>query len=210
MTLTTERADRVEQFVRTRVEQLQVGYRQNRSSAVSALAQLRRGVGTAFGSDLELLGLALAGIEESLYDDIGSLPDDPTPEEQAAYSAITLYALHQQSRRETPMHRRGYSIGRSARLLSRKVNNSSVHNRFAALGTSSSWNETTHHARGLIQQFRQHRIPLDYGKFARDLYGLRGPYADSIRMSWGRDYFRQHHPDDDTDNTPAPAPDTTN
>lgn len=193
-----DRADRVEQYVLKRVEQLQIEYQRNTSSAVAALARLRRGVGTRFGSDLELLGLALSGAEESLFDDIRRLPDTPTAEEQAAYAAVTLYALHQQSRRDVSMHRRGYSLGRSSRLLDRKMRNESVKDRFAALGTATSWDEAVQHARGLIQQFRQHRIPLDYGRFARDLFELRGRYGDAVRMSWGRDFYRAHHPDDDT------------
>ena len=209
MTSHRERAERLDRYVTTRVVQLQVGYLANLSSAVAALARLRRGVGSAFGSDLELLGLALAGAEESLFDDIRGLPDEPTADEQAAYTAITLYALHQQSRRDASMHRRGYSLGRSTRLLGRSVHAGAVQDRFAALGTATTWDETAHHARGLIQQFRQHRIPLDYGRLARDLFELRGRYADTVRMSWGRDFYRQHHPDDDAEETPTSDAETT-
>ncbi len=208
-----ERAERVSRYVDKRVSSLQAGYRANTGAAVAALARLRRGVGTRPGSDLDLLDLALADAEESLFDDVHGLPDAPTPEEHAAYTAVTLYALHQQSRRDVALHRKGYSFGRSARLLTKRGNPDAVRARFAALGTSTTWDETAHHARGLIQQFRQHRIPLDYGQFARDLLDLRGPSADRVRMRWGRDFYRAHHPEDDADKdaseTAAPGDETT-
>ena len=121
----------------------------------------------------------------------------------AAFAAITLYAVHQQSRRETSLHRDGYSFGRSARLLAKHSNTrEAVRARFAAVGTATSWDETLHHARGLVQQFRQYSIPLDYGQFARDLFDLQQPTtADRVRLRWGRDFFRARHVEDD-DTTP--------
>lgn len=206
MSTRSQRAERVSSYVETRVGELQAGYRANKSAAVADLARLRRGVGTAPGSDLDLLALALAGAEASLFDDIRGLPDEPTAEEQAAYAAVTLYALHQQSRRDASMHRKDYSLGRSARLLGRHGNGEAVRARFSALGTATTWDEAVHHARGLLQQFRQNRIPLDYGQFARDLFELRGPNADRVRLRWGRDFYRLRHPEDDAEHAPGSPP----
>ncbi|MDR6867120.1 CRISPR system Cascade subunit CasB [Microbacterium resistens] len=204
MTDYQERADRTADFVAARVSALQAQYQKNVASAVSALARLRRGIGREPGADLELLGLALQlppsqkDQADSLYDLLDLRGDEIAPEERAAFDAITLFALHQQSRRDAPMHRRGYSFGRSSRLLG---TDDAVRRRFTALGTASTREETLRHARGLIQQFRQKRIPLDYGAFARDLLDLHGPFADRVRARWGRDYFRVHHPDDDAADT---------
>ncbi len=197
MNAITERADRVEAYVSARVGGLQARYQANASAAVGDLARLRRGVGAPIGSDLELLGLALADSETSLFDGTRRLPDEPTAEEHAAYAAVTLFALHQQSRRDASMHRTGYSFGRSARLLGKRVDRDSVSRRFTALGTATTWDEAVQHARGLIQQFRQQRVPLDYGRFARDLFDLRAGRGDRVRMAWGRDFYRVKHPDDD-------------
>lgn len=217
MTNNRTRADRVEAYTASRVERLQARYRANTSDAVATLARLRRGVGTSPGDDIELLGLAFQNPardtenDESLYDDLTLVGDAVTPEERAVFAAITLFAVHQQSRRDASMHRRGYSLGRSARLLGRHNGaRDAVRKRFTALGTAATWDETVQHARGLVQQFRQFKIPLDYGAFARDLYVLHGPGADRVRMAWGRDFYRIKHPDDDapvdgTENTEAPS-----
>ncbi|MGB4780267.1 type I-E CRISPR-associated protein Cse2/CasB [Microbacterium sp.] len=203
MTTLQERADRVARFVDTKAYKLQQAYQRNASSAVADLARLRRGLGRRVGEDLDLIGLALASDGEnspSLLDERERVGATPTAEEQSAFTAITLFALHQQSQRGASMHRAGYSLGRSARLLGKRVDRDSVRTRFTALGTATTWDETVHHARGLIQQFRQHGIPLDYGRFARDLFDLRTGRGDRVRMSWGRDFYRLADPDD-TDTT---------
>ncbi|WP_162893115.1 type I-E CRISPR-associated protein Cse2/CasB [Microbacterium halotolerans] len=199
MTSHRERADRVEEFTEQRVRSLLNGYRGNHSKEVAELAKLRRGVGRRVDADIELLGIALAGPDVDIVDPSQWAEDDPLPEERAAFTAITLFALHQQSRRDASMHHRGYSIGRSTRLLARKVDRDSVRQRFTALGTATTWDETVQHARGLIQQLRQHTIPLDYGRFARDLFDLHVGSGDRVRMTWGRDFYRLHHPEDDSD-----------
>jgi len=188
------------EFVDRQVSTLQAQYQANVASAVSALARLRQGVGRAPGADLELLGFAFqplrstasgASGDGALYDLLDLSSDEISPEERAAYAAITLFALHQQSRRDAPMHRRGHSFGQAARLLGQRNGASdAVRRRFTALGTATTWEESVHHARALIQQFRQHRVQLDYGGFARDLLDLHGPFADRVRARWGRDYFR--------------------
>ncbi|MFT4135342.1 type I-E CRISPR-associated protein Cse2/CasB [Microbacterium sp.] len=200
----------MQRFVEERVSALQRLYRANSSAGVAALARLRRGVGKQPTDDLELFGLAVPEDDTTtarLHDPQWLLPDDETTEEErAAFAAITLYAVHQQSRRETSLHREGYSFGRSARLLGKHSNASNaVRARFAAVGTATTWDETLYHARGLIQQFRQHSIPLDYGRFARDLFDLQHPSrADRVRLRWGRDFYRVRRVDDDGDDANQP------
>lgn len=176
----------VGRFVNARVTQLQNGYLKRRPAAVAALAQLRRGVGKPVGAIAELWQLTLEGVP---------LPprygDQATTNERAAHTALTLYALHQQSRSE-PMHRPGQSIGAAARILARRSPSSeATRRRFEALGTATTFEEVSHHARGLISQFRTLGIPLDYGQFADQLVGLLHPAsADRVRLSWGRDFYR--------------------
>jgi CRISPR system Cascade subunit CasB len=176
----------VGRFVNARVTQLQDGYLQHRPAAVAALAQLRRGVGKPVGAIAELWQLTLEGVP---------LPprygDQATANERAAHTALTLYALHQQSRNE-PMHRPGQSIGAAARILAQRSSSAeATRRRFEALGTATTLEEVSHHARGLISQFRALGIPLDYGLFADQLVGLLYPAsADRVRLSWGRDFYR--------------------
>lgn len=189
--------DRIRDLVARRATGLQTAYRNDQSSAVADLARLRRGIGRHPGQDADLLGITVAG----LYADPSRLPDKPTPAEEAVFAALTLFAMHQQSHRDASMHRKGYSFGRSTRLLGRHSNaQDAVRARFTAVATASTWDETVHHARGLIQQLRAYGIALDYARFAVDLYRLRFPEpADQVRLAWGRDFYRVHHPDDDGD-----------
>lgn len=196
----------VRDYVARRVGELQARYLRNESSAVSDLARLRKGVARSPGSDLELVGLTIA----DLHPESARLPDDPTDAEHAAYRAITLFALHQQSHRDARMHQSGHSFGRSTRLLvQRGASEEAVRRRFAALGTANSWAEIGIHTRGIIQQFRAAGIPLDYGDFAKDLLALRFPgSADRVRTSWGREFYRTRNPDssavdDQTSDQPA-------
>lgn len=183
-------------FVAQRATRLQEGYLDSMSGAVAELAKLRRGISLHLGDDIELVGLTTAGLEP----DDGSVSDAPTYREQAAYAALTLFALHQQSHRSKRMHRAGYSFGSSARLLrTHSGADDAVRRRFNALGTATDWNELVHHARGLIQQFRAYDVPLDYGRFARDLLSLRFPAsASDVRNRWGRDFYRAASDDADS------------
>ena len=174
--------------VAARVARLQDEYLNDTSHAVASLARLRRGVAAPPGADLELIGLTTA----NLYPEDERLPDEPTDAEHAVYTAICLFALHQQSHRSERMHRPGFGFGRSARILAtRSGTEDAVRRRFTALGTATTWEEAVHHARGLVQQFRAFDVPLDYGRFARDLLGLRSPRgAARVRNAWGRDFYR--------------------
>lgn len=194
---TTTLAERLSDLVARRATALQTAYRHDVSAAVADLAILRRGVSQRPGQDARLIGLTISG----LYLETRGLPDEPTDAEHAVYAALTLFALHQQSHRDRSMHQTGYSFGRSARLLGRRTGaRDAVRARFTAVATATSWDETLHHARGLVQQFRAQAVPLDYGRFARDLYFLRSPEgAERVRLVWGRDFYRVRHPEDDGD-----------
>lgn len=159
-----------------------------RGSAIAELAVLRRGVGSSPGDDVSLVGLTVGG----LYPTDARLDDEPTDAEHAAHAAITLYALHQQSR-STRMHQVGPSFGTATRMLGQRTNaTEAVRRRFTALATAVSWAELAHHARGLVQQFRAHEVPLDYGRLAVDLRNLRNPArAHGVRLAWGRHYFAE-------------------
>lgn len=199
MTKTDNRTlgERLSKMVARRANLLQKAYQHNDSAAVADLAILRRGVSQRPGQDARLIGLTISG----LYPETRGLPDEPTDAEHAAYAALTLFALHQQSHRDGSMHQADYSFGRSARLLGRRSGaRDAVRARFTAVATATSWDETLHHSRGLVQQFRAHSVPLDYGRFARDLYFLQSPEgAERVRLAWGRDFYRVRHPEDDGD-----------
>jgi CRISPR system Cascade subunit CasB len=171
--------------------------------AVSALARLRRGIGRDPGFDYTLE--RYLQVPEHL---LGYRPADDTQAADAEYAVhdtVTLYALHQQSRRER-MHVDGRGLGWAMAGLVRVSNGpDGVRRRFAALGTASTYHESIYHLRGLITMLREHQIPLDYGLLADDLRTLRRPGGRAqMQAAWGREFFRSR-PSSDTD---APATDT--
>ncbi|MER7282073.1 type I-E CRISPR-associated protein Cse2/CasB [Dactylosporangium sp. NPDC000244] len=175
-----------------------------RPEAVSTLARLRRGVGRTPGFDYTL------ATHLAVPDDLLGFrpPDDaiPADTEYAVHDAITLFALHQQSRSER-MHTNGQGLGQAlARLARASTGPEGVRRRFAALGTASTYPESIYHLRSLVTMLREHQIPLDYGLIADDLRKLRKPERrPDIQAIWGREYFRSQPNENGTD-----QPATTN
>ncbi|WP_436536024.1 type I-E CRISPR-associated protein Cse2/CasB [Actinoplanes sp. HUAS TT8] len=155
--------------------------------AVGALARLRRVVGRDPGSDYTLEKYLY--VPDALLDTRQS--ELATDQEHAVHDAVSLYALHQQSRRER-MHVNGRGLGRAvADLIQASGGPDGVRRRFAALGTASTYSESIYHLRGLITMLRGHQIPLDYGLLAEDLRTLRRPGGrQQVQATWGRESFR--------------------
>lgn len=179
-----------------------------RPEAVSALARLRRGIGRDPGFDYTLE--RYLEVPEHL---LGYRPADDSQaadSEHAVHDAVTLYALHQQSRRER-MHIDGRGLGWAlAGLVRESTGPDGVRRRFAALGTASTYHESIYHLRSLITMLREHQIPLDYGLLADDLRTLRQPSGRAkMQAAWGREFFRSR-PSTGTDDlgTDNPATDT--
>lgn len=184
------------EHVATVITGLQRRYLDDVPEAIAVLAQLRQGVNEAPGT---------AGIREAslLPDEVTRreyLPDDePSPSEQALHTAVTLWALHQQSRREKPMHTGNATFAAAIRrLAATSPNEETVYRRFTALGTAATYSELAFHARGIVTQLRDAQIGFDYGLLADDLRifqrgvgastGLTGP--EHVRALWGREYWR--------------------
>ena len=85
------------------------------SAQRALLARLRRGVGKAPGELPELWGVLFEGFPDKWMSGSGQA----TRSEWAAYIALTLFALHQQSKdpKTAPMHRKGQSLGRALNRL---------------------------------------------------------------------------------------------
>ncbi|MGA4842177.1 type I-E CRISPR-associated protein Cse2/CasB [Streptomyces sp. G45] len=116
------------------IGRLQAGYRHSLPPAIAAVARLRREAGrdphatpTSWGlDDLEALTRLrdLASRQEEddatkpfLYQDRVRREAQEEREDRAVHLAVTLWALHQQSLREEPMHVSGWTLGRAARRL---------------------------------------------------------------------------------------------
>lgn len=173
----------------------------NESRVRATLANLRRGIGRKPGEMPELWGLLFADMPEALMSRNG----EPTRAEWAAYTALTLYALHQQGKsiRDKNMHTTE-EFGRLGRAVGRLVTNDDererVARRFNAFATANDMQEAAHYLRGLVQLLKAEDFPLDYIRLASDLYSFQNPnFVSSVRLTWGQDFYRMKQ-DDNTMN----------
>lgn len=157
------------------------------SAGRAMLANMRRGVGKAPGELPELWGLIFDRMPEEL---LGNQVHSDA--EWAVYSALTLYALHQQGSDEN-VHASGISIGAAAtKLIKSEDDTDRILKRLNLVATAVSQADLAYHLRGLIQLLKGESAKLDYARLAKELYLFRYPdAANEIKLTWGRDFYRQ-------------------
>ena len=162
---------------------LQARYLQNESRARGEMAALRKGASRDSGELPEIWELTSVEIPEYAS-------DAPTREEIAVHTAMTLYAVHQQSRTE-PMFRPGIGLGSAAHdLVGRDEENPSARARFNALVTSTTVAELRHHLRSFVSLLRARGIALDHAMLADDVLRFQQPGgAKKVRLAWARQYY---------------------
>ncbi len=167
----------------------------NESGRRAALANLRRGIGHKPGELPELWGEFLSQMPEEMYGFSG-----PSQAENAVYTALTLFALHQQGHElpGDPMYREDVKLGTAAaRLIIGETDADSafdrVRRRFNMAATASDIEEFTHHLCGLVQLMRAKGIPLDYAGLAGDIFLYQNAdHRSGIRLRWGQDFYREY------------------
>lgn len=177
-------ADQVYHYTARKIAHLQSI--QDSGSGRGMLAELRRGVGKAPGELPELWGMLFDRIPEELTGKNGA-----SPAEWAVYTALTLFALHQQGNAKQ-MHQEGVSIGSAAaRLVEREEDTQRILNRLHLVATAVSPEDLAYHLRGIITLLRGKEISLDYAKLAKELYLFHyEETGNAIRLHWGRDFYR--------------------
>ena len=162
---------------------LQNRYLHNEARARGELAALRGAVTREPGEVPDTW--ELTRVEVSDY-----AGDAPTREEIAVHTAMTLYAVHQQSR-TVPMFRPGVGLGRAAReLVGWDEENPSAQKRFNALVTSTTVAELRHHLRGFVSLLRARDIALDHAMLADSITRFQRPNgAKQVRLAWARQYY---------------------
>lgn len=181
------------------------------SSAVSRLAQLRRGAGKAPEDVPELFGLS--GLE-GLYEHGPLSLKKERRATLAVHTAVTLYALHQQSQRSQRMHQRGYGLGATVRMLMPpKEIDESLRMRLVRIGTAQSMPLCSDRLRQVVLLLRRHGVPLDYVLLADQLERVQDPRSSAgVRQEWGRDFHAWRPREDDktrSDKATGPASDPT-
>jgi CRISPR system Cascade subunit CasB len=166
-----------------------LGMRSDRQQADARahLAILRRSAGSEPEREPLAWQSVLDMLDPPLMPDETWERDEPTKSERAAFDALTLFALHMQSRTKS-MHVSGRSFGTAMRLLRRDRPSGSIKPRFDALLAARQDRARLTHARSLITLLRAEDIGLDYGLFAQDLRTLMSPKRHGVLLRWGRDF----------------------
>ena len=154
----------------------------------AAMAHLRAAVTSEPGTDPVLWSWTIDGVPGN------ATTDEPSHQERAVHAAMTLLAVHQQSRPD-PMDKAGVGLGHAAAQLDLRRGGtgdggSPVRRRLDAAVTSSSFEELVHHLRGLVGLLRSEGIGLDYGLLADDLDQFQRPAgSNAVRRRWVRQLY---------------------
>ncbi len=155
----------------------------------AVFARLRQGVGKVPGEDPMLWGTFLGDMPEEMYGQNGN----PSREEWAAYTVLTLFALHQQGKdiSDNCMHQEDRHLGSSlAELVKGEEDRDRIIRRFNMVAASADMQEMAYHLRGVVQLLRRDAIPVDYVDLAGDLFRFQFPeQRDSVRLKWGQDFY---------------------
>jgi CRISPR system Cascade subunit CasB len=192
--------NRITSFIRRKIHGLDTGTPWARAS----LARLRRGAGKPPGETPEAWDVTLGDLPEELFRRGKTPENEPTYAEWAIHTALTLYALHKQGKSDSMNQERreekgktvyGNSLGTALRQLVNpdKGNEPAIKKRFDTIATSKDLAELSYHAKGLIQLLRANDIPLDYPRFAADLYSYQfSDNRNGLRLRWGEDFWRNN------------------
>ncbi|GAB2925579.1 type I-E CRISPR-associated protein Cse2/CasB [Streptomyces heilongjiangensis] len=193
--------DRIRGITAETVGDLQRGYLADQAHAVAALARLRRGAGKQIQQVPDLWGLIDTGPLHTPVQEGGRPPreEDLTRAEDAVHVAVTLWALHQQSR-GTGMHQPHRTEapaglgGAVRRLMPAGDIDETVLKRLVRAGHAPDLPALAVRLREIVLLLRRADITLDYALLAEQLYRWQQPGGrDTVRRAWARS-FHAHRP----------------
>ena len=182
----------IETFVGRKIQILQA--ESDLGSGKAMLANLRRGIGREPGELPQLFGILLSDIPEDFWSKNGTA----TKEEWVCYTALTLYALHQQGYNAKSQHMHtdeDVSLGKAMYRLAASYDGDPnaeqrVVQKMRMLATSADVKELSHHLRGIVQLFKANGISLNYRRMAGDLYEMQFPEGKrKVCLKWGQDFY---------------------
>lgn len=169
----------------------------NTGTGRAMLANIRRGVGKQPGELPELWGLIFNNLPEELLGKGAA-----SYSEWAIYTALTLYALHQQGYDpdKENMHKENISLGEAAANLVKKecegnkerIESSREHieKRLNLIVTATSQKDLAYYLRSVIQLLSANSIPLDYALLAKQLYEMNFEESSQrVKINWGRKFY---------------------
>jgi CRISPR system Cascade subunit CasB len=193
----------------------QEGYLRDSPKDVAALARLRRGAGRDAADLPDLWALIDTSPLHARLE--GARPLGETElicAENAVHAAVTLWALHQQSRgvrmHRPHSHNRPTGLGAAVRrLMPANDIDEPVRKRLVRAGTAADLTALSQRLRDLVVLLRREDIPLDYGLLAGQLYAWQWPGgAETVRREWGRSFHAWHERTGSAPGT-TPPDDTT-
>lgn len=156
--------------------------------ARATLSRLRRAVAQEPGEDPRAWWEVSEHVLGDLHDRERGRGEAPSTSEWAAFVAITLFSMHQQSS-TMPMHVTGTGVGAAVGQLRRRTDSESIKPRLDAVMLATTPSGLRYHLRSLVGLLSAHGIGLDYGRLAEDLRRLRDPQRRrETVVRWGRDY----------------------
>lgn len=205
---------RVAELAATRITLWQNGYLRDNSKDVAALARLRRGAGRDAGDLPDLWALVDTSPLHARVEGVRPLGEEELVRaEDALHAALTLWALHQQSRGAC-MHRphtyqRPTGLGAAVRrLMLPDTIDEPVLKRLVRAGTAPDLTALSQRLRDLVVLLRRADIPLDYGLLAGQLYQWQWPDgAAVVRREWGRSFHAFRSGQEQTAQTPGRSAD---
>ncbi|WP_411081748.1 type I-E CRISPR-associated protein Cse2/CasB [Streptomyces sp. cmx-18-6] len=177
------------------IARIQPQYLADTSAAVAELARLRRGAGKRAHQVQDLWGVG--GTEElARILEVREHFFRREYAEEAVFLASTLWALHQQSGRDTGMHDRRQNLGGAVRTLIRlkgasaeDEEDSPLRKRLVRVGTAESLDSVAVRLREIVLLLRGAGEPLDYARLAGQLYRWQSrPDRAGVQREWGREF----------------------
>jgi CRISPR system Cascade subunit CasB len=160
----------------------------------AALAILRRGVGKAIADSPDTWAYVLADMPEEIAGRYYNGNVTVSECENAAYTALTLYAMHRQG--NTGAVNNDTEFGKSLGAMRRaSPNQDGIVRRFNSLISSSDFSEMSYHLRGIIQLMSSSSpvVGFDYCGLAKDLYFYQFPeHSKDVMLSWGREFYKEY------------------
>ena len=134
-------------------------------------------------------------------EELRSLNGEPSYAEWAIYTALTLYALHQQGKADSVLAE-DVSLGKAALRLAggSEEERQRIWRRLNLVAQADDMQEMSYRLRQLVTLLKAGGVGLDYAMLAADLFEYQfDATANRVRLRWGQDFFHTSKNEEDHD-----------